>query len=282
MEKIFEDKQFHGNVTFFSDVLVDAVGSFLSNSTELITFGGALTLGGALITGGAILVPLGGSASAPKLAFGDGNTGIYEIVDNKLGVAIGGTLRFFFFTNYLAGDSGNSGALVDITASDTVPTLAPSRGDFNTGIGWAGADQMSFIAGGIENARVYGGGIQQMAITAITGAADGGAGSIIPAGASRVNVGSLVNDADDWVLLPTALQGMELWIVCNASSNFELRTPATSDETINGVDADGGANEYLCTDGDAIHLHCIADGAWIANDWLAVGGLRAAHTPHAN
>lgn len=45
-------------------------------------------------------------------------------------------------------------ALINTSAQATTPTLVPNQGDGNTGIGQAGADQLSLIAGGVEGIRI--------------------------------------------------------------------------------------------------------------------------------
>ena len=98
-------------------------------------------------------VNVGGSASAPSLSFGDGNTGFYESGDNTLVLTVGGALH----TQYIAGvtQSQSAGAwrLAHLQASSTAPTLIPERSDANTGIGWNSADNLSLVAGGLEAIR---------------------------------------------------------------------------------------------------------------------------------
>ncbi|GAI14518.1 unnamed protein product, partial [marine sediment metagenome] len=96
---------------------------------------------------------------------------------------------------------------------------------------------------------------------AMTPAADGSAASVIAPSTKVAVVGAVTNDADDWILLPALSavpDGWELSVLCNAGGAFEIRTPATSNEKINTVDADGGAAELTCVDTELVRLQKIS------------------------
>lgn len=103
-----------------------------------------------------IQLPLSNDAATPTIAFGDGDTGFYEESDDVLVVDVGLIKRFSFrATDFRAEFAPNTGAAVRfLTATATVPGLVPNVGDTDTGIGQAGADQLSLIAGGVEGLRV--------------------------------------------------------------------------------------------------------------------------------
>jgi hypothetical protein len=98
----------------------------------------------------------GGTGSlSTGLAFGDGDTGFYESSDNTLTLNVGDGKNYFawdgtgfYYTNL------NGGILRAYAPTSIVPSFSPSRGDDNTGMGWAGADQLSLIAGGAEVMRL--------------------------------------------------------------------------------------------------------------------------------
>lgn len=115
----------------------------------------------------------------------------------------------------------------------------------------------------------------------MTAHTDGGAGSTILPKARIVNVTANNADANDWILLPASTIGQRLTIFCNSGTNFELRTPAASNDTINNVDADGGAAEYLCTDTDVIELVCHTATGWIGVSYTNLGAVRTAVIPDA-
>lgn len=99
-------------------------------------------------------VTLRGSAAVPSLAFGDGDTGFYEQADDQLVMALLGQSKWFFVGNTFYANSGSGPYLLNAAASGTSPNLVPARDDTNTGIGQAGDDQLSLIAGGVEMARM--------------------------------------------------------------------------------------------------------------------------------
>lgn len=120
----------------------------------------------------------------------------------------------------------------------------------------------------------------QMRVKSVTAAADSGAGSKIPAGVQSVIVAGVTNDANDWVVLPPVASvqaGHTISILCKAGSNFELRTPASSNTKINDVDSDG-SQEYLCTDTDMVVATSNGTG-WVAVSYTKLGAVRTAVVP---
>ncbi len=112
-------------------------------------------------------------------------------------------------------------------------------------------------------------------------AADSGAGSTIKDNVHSVDVGAVVNDANDWIVLPPIANhpiGHTIRIACNAGTNFELRTPAASNTKINDVDSDG-TQEYLCTDTDLIVVTKRTSTGWVAQSITKLGATRAAVVP---
>lgn len=98
---------------------------------------------------------LTGTASAPSLALGDADSGLYEISDDKIGIATGGTLSVQIDAFRVRFGFNDNSPMIPITfASATVPVLIPRGSDSNTGVGRAANDQLSLIAGGIEGLRV--------------------------------------------------------------------------------------------------------------------------------
>ena len=71
--------------------------------------------------------------------------------------------------------------------------------------------------------------------------------NVILPGITTAIVTGVTNDANDFIVLPALSDvpdGFMVTVVANASSNFEVRTPATSAEEINSEDCDG-TDEYL-------------------------------------
>jgi len=104
----------------------------------------------------------------------------------------------------------------------------------------------------------------------------------IPRLTKSVVVGGVTNDANDFIVLPNLAQcpdGHEITILCSAGSNFELRTPATSDEEINSEDCDG-TKEYLMTDTQVVKVVKISNTiGWMAHGYSAIGAVVTAVVP---
>jgi len=116
---------------------------------------------------------------------------------------------------------------------------------------------------------------------AVKPAADNGVRTKIPAGVNRVSVEAVTNDANDWITLPSLARvplGHKITILCSAGGNFELRTPASSNEKINDVDSDG-SQEYLCTDTDTVEITKISSTQWIGQSITKLGAVRTAVIP---
>lgn len=109
-----------------------------------------------------------------------------------------------------------------------------------------------------------------------------GTGNTILAESTKVQVGAVTNDANDFVVLPALADvddGHEITIICGAGTNFELRTPADSDEEINSENCDG-TKEYLCTDTEIIKVIKIDDTiGWMAHAYSAIGAVVTAVVP---
>lgn len=109
-----------------------------------------------------------------------------------------------------------------------------------------------------------------------------GVTNAIPPTAKVIDVAAVANDANDWITLPalsTVPNGHEITILCNAGTNFELRTPATSGEKINTVDSDG-TQEYLCTDTEVLKVVKVSNtDGWMAHGYTALGAVATAVVP---
>lgn len=108
---------------------------------------------------------------------------------------------------------------------------------------------------------------------------------VVPSGAQTINVSAVTNDANDWIVLPridTVESGHEITINCSAGTDFEMRTPASSNTKINNRDSDGSTYEYLCTDTEVIKVIKIDNTiGWMAHAYSALGEEVAAVVPHA-
>lgn len=106
--------------------------------------------------------------------------------------------------------------------------------------------------------------------------------NLIHAGSFRVIVDGVTNDANDFVVLPSLADvpdGHEITLLCSAGANFELRTPAASNEEINSEDCDG-TKEYLCTDTQIVKVVKISNTiGWMAHAFTAIGAVATAVVP---
>ncbi len=88
------------------------------------------------------------------LTFGDGDTGIYEAADDDLRMAFGSGQRWGFTdSQFRVFGFTNGPELRAEEASPTNPVFVFSS-DFDTGMGWAGADTLSLIAGGVNGLNI--------------------------------------------------------------------------------------------------------------------------------
>jgi len=155
------DGSFYGrlNAAWADSTNITAVGTLTS-----LTVSGDVTLSGAASQ---LFLPQVNDATNPTIAFGDGNTGFYEDADNQLCVAIGGVKKWTFYASVAQCEvvAGSPRLNTTNTPSATVPTYQ-FYSDADTGIGRAGANQLSLIAGGVENLRLTTTTIEGLLLTA--------------------------------------------------------------------------------------------------------------------
>lgn len=137
--------------------------TFIEHSTDSwgINVGGVEALD-ITETGGSahVTLPLDNDATTPTLAFGDGDTGIYESADDYIRFTSNGTQSLLIppvgsnIFSYRGLDINIAGSLRYENPSQTNPTIVPWRGDLDTGLGWGVEDELALIAGGNESVRV--------------------------------------------------------------------------------------------------------------------------------
>lgn len=106
--------------------------------------------------------------------------------------------------------------------------------------------------------------------------------NVIEAGVASVYVDGVTNGANDFVVLPSLASvpnGFTITMVGQAGANFEVRTPASSNQEINSEDCDG-TKEYLFTD-TQIHRFVKIDGTigWMGHGYSAIGAVVTAVVP---
>lgn len=111
-----------------------------------------------------------------------------------------------------------------------------------------------------------------VAVTALVEASQ----ATIPAGSAFVTV-TITNDANDVVILPTAVVGNVIRITVPVTG-CELQTAAAGSDTINGVDC-SGANEMAMAAASVYTLVCELANQWIATGVSAAGAAQATIVP---
>jgi hypothetical protein len=124
------------------------------NLTATGAAGIILALDGTVGTEGQVVLPSENLAATPTLAFGDGNCGFFEAADNELSFSANGSEIWRFNPTRIRAINGTGPQLLAASPTDTAPNINPSRGDGDTGLGSAAADQLSLIAGGVESLRI--------------------------------------------------------------------------------------------------------------------------------
>ena len=114
--------------------------------------------------GSQLLLPLENVPGAPTIGFGDGDSGFFQPLDDNLQLSLVGTVRFFWELDSYNALAGTGPAMVNAAGGATVPGFVPRRSDPNTGIGSAGNDILSLIAGGVSIAQATSVGNNQFAI----------------------------------------------------------------------------------------------------------------------
>jgi len=95
-----------------------------------------------------------GDTTKPSLRIGDSETGLFNQQADFLNIAAGGTHVAKFSSTIFTGHG--AGVQFQIMTTEGATSTNPVyvfEGDDDTGIGWAGADQLSLIAGGVEGMR---------------------------------------------------------------------------------------------------------------------------------
>ena len=104
-----------------------------------------------------------------------------------------------------------------------------------------------------------------VAVTATVGGLTTG---LIPATAKYVTAGN-GGTATFIITLPVPVVGHSVTIF--NTNQLDLCTPATSNNTINGVDADNGAAQATLAAGSITRLTAVTATGWIAEHWIADG-----------
>lgn len=102
-----------------------------------------------IVSPGAIL----GSSALPSLAFGDGDTGFFENIDDGLGLSLAGVLKMFWTTTVFNANV-NYGASIALNAVSVSNVSYGISADPDTGMYSPSADILGLVAGGSEGIRI--------------------------------------------------------------------------------------------------------------------------------
>lgn len=116
-----------------NDVLIDNSGDVYINNGNLYLPG----------------TPASWGSATSRIIFGDGDSGFYEEIDDYIGVRTGGSTTMYFSPGQMYSPVSGS-AIMHEVASSTNPVLIPTNADTDTGIGRAGANILSLIAGSVN------------------------------------------------------------------------------------------------------------------------------------
>jgi len=95
-----------------------------------------------------------GAAATPSISFiDDYDQGLYRPSAGQTAVSINGIGVFIFEAGLFKANVAKGAALSTGAGTSTFPAFT-NRSDQNTGIGWAGSDSLSLIAGGVEGIRI--------------------------------------------------------------------------------------------------------------------------------
>ena len=90
-----------------------------------------------------------GSVGSPSIRFNSSSTtGLYY--SSGIAFSVSGTKRASITSSGLLMSNTGSGALLDVDASGTVPSIVPDWSDTNTGIGTSSPDTLELIVGGVS------------------------------------------------------------------------------------------------------------------------------------
>lgn len=122
-------------------------------------------------------------------------------------------------------------------------------------------------------------GVQYGVGEALTTAGAEGASGTVDDGVSFASVDTTTG-VTEFITLPNDPPvGTKVTIGCNAGGNFEIRTLAAGNDTINDIDTSNGAVEYLATDEDTIVFTYHVADAWIGVSYTKLGAVRTAVVP---
>ena len=231
------------NVSLAFDDLSDVELSGAADNDLLFRSGGSWIDTAGLLTwdGAQLILPQANIPSAPTLAFGDGDTGFYEVGDDQIQMAHAGVVTLVFRSDFLTYSGSGRPVFLNEEASDTNPTLVPSGVAISSGLGAIGGAFSApvIISQGIEAQRwmrtfsvpgVITSSQADVGLTAHVGSSQGD--GVIE---SSYNVYSTVANAGDAATLPSVFKvGQRIHIKNDGANSMDV-FPALGDDLGAGV-----------------------------------------------
>jgi hypothetical protein len=200
-----------------------------------------------------------GSATTPALAFGDGNTGFWENIDNVLNIGVAGSRVSVWTAAQFAMDDGGGPAIVNAGGTAASPNIRPNKADIDTGLSATGADVLIDVIGGVAglffreiSSNVLQAPDAQLGLTAF---ATGGQGSATAIAASYAVFSTVATLADSGRLPDVFAVNTVVTVKNDGAADMDL-FPATGDDLGAGTNiavsiVAGTAAKFIATVADA-------------------------------
>ena len=231
------------NVTMALADLTDVVLAGAADNDLLFRVGGIWEDTAGLLTwdGAQLLVPQANTPLAPTIAFGDGDTGFYEVGDDQIQMAHAGVVTLVFRSDFFTYSGSGVPMFMNETASDTNPTLVPSNLAASSGLGAIGGAFSApvIISQGIEAQRW----LRTTALPGVITSSQANVGLTAHVGSSQgdgviessYNVYSTVANAGDAATLPSVFKvGQRIHIKNDGANSMDV-FPASGDDLGAGV-----------------------------------------------
>lgn len=163
-----------------------------------------------------------------------------------------------------------SGCITGLAPSATTPSIEPSIGDLDTGIGLAAADQLSLIAGAVELVRLSEGvaGVSNGINTFLRvepNVAGSGAPNVLTAAESYAVLTNEGATAENYHTLPTAAAGLQFTFIVQDTDGIRITASAADTIQAGTAAASAAAGFIRCaTKGASITLVAINATEWMS------------------
>jgi hypothetical protein len=210
---------------------VDATGVTVGNAA------GPSLLNEAASSTNPTLIP---NKAAPTNGIGAANTNTVSLIAGGAEVFRINSSSAFLQGVALEGDNAAGPKFLNEAASPTNPTFAPNKTDPDTGIGWAAANHMSLIAGGVEVARLASSGTIDLKVASPKIQAVSGVIKLSIAGTIGAQVHAEGMSLLDGVTAPSAVTGRAIIYVDTADGDLKVKFADGQVAVITAAGSGGG------------------------------------------